>query len=158
MPRSDKGRPSLTIDYAASGVWTEATRPNINRALLCNTGTAEAKHIAISDLIVDSGARCRFADVNELPAGDTVAIEPIWYDRIAEERVQVQRGTLTQALSKAVVQAALRGRRQRKQWALCLEYEDLRGRRFLTLCEIQLVQLPLELGTVRLAEIEQPAG
>jgi hypothetical protein len=161
VPRFDQERPALTIDYAVSDVWT-GVAPN-HPVLLRNSGTTDARRIAISDLMVDTRARCRFAEVNDLPAGHTVAIDPVWQDQpvgqdhVVQQRAAAWTGTLTGILSKAVVGEVLAGRRPRGHWAVCLEYESAGGRSFLTVCEIRLRRLPLELGVVRLVDIEPEA-
>jgi hypothetical protein len=152
VPRFEQERPALTIEYVASKVWTGVA--SNHPVMLRNSGTSEATHIAISDLTVDTRLRCRFVEVNDLPAGHAVAIEPLWHDQIVQQRIEVGRGTLTAVLSKAVVQAVLAGRRLRGHWAVCLEYESASGGCFLTVCEIRLRHLPLELGVMTLVDVE----
>jgi hypothetical protein len=89
-PRFDQQRPALTIDRGVTDVWTGVA--SNHPIVLRNTGTTVARRIAIS---VDGRARCRFAEVNDLAAGRTVTIEPVWHGEIVQHRIRVGRGTLT---------------------------------------------------------------
>lgn len=155
MSLSDRKRPRLALDYAATDVWLQPREPLPgNRALLRNIGSAGALQITISDLIVGRDERCRFAGIHEMAAGSSLSLEHVWCDHISEGEIHARPARLTEVLSKAVVRAALAGRRPRRHWTLWIDYTDAGGARYVNLCEIRLRQLPLELEVVRLAEVE----
>jgi hypothetical protein len=144
-------QPALILDYAASGLWERPGPAGWHPpARLHNAGTREARSISISDLTLDAEGTCRFPAPSRLPPGARFDIEWVRHRGAAGGRGPMPRRMLTALLSRAAVRQVLGGVRSIMPWTLQVRYEDARGRRYVSVCRIDAVSLPLALaaGTV----------
>jgi len=150
-------RPVVVMDYSADDVWMCPVSDRVRRpARLRNTGAAKATRVAISDLILNESCWCCFAGVTQIDVGETVEIEPVWY--YSATGGGARPAMLTQLISKTVVGGVLAGRKPAMRWRVHIDYEDSHRTRYVSVCEIQVSRLPLEVRslTTAFAQMARP--
>jgi len=142
-------RPFVVLKYCSGSVWT---RPPAARrtsdARLENASPADAYDVTVSSITVDDGNDYRFVKVPALPREEALPLERC---------IQPTEPSLTQAISRSVVNRVLAGHHPVMRWPVRISYRDDAGRAYATCCEIRVIRLPLEIGSA-VVECEEEAA
>jgi hypothetical protein len=104
-----------------------------------NVTSAPAYDIHLSDLTLDDETRYRFDRVEALQPGEARSLDSLLQPRAA---------SLTQIISRHIVERALTGRPPISGWPMRIAYRSKRGREYETCCEIRITHLPLGIASV----------
>jgi hypothetical protein len=146
---SRRRRPLVVLEYVARDIWSpRAPACAAAPPVIHNTSAHDAWNIVLSDVLLDTEARCSFLPIPRLRGGEAQSLERVSYDIIVSGRVERYQTSLTAAVSKTVVRQFLAEREAVKNWRLTINYEDKRGYRYLTACELAVWELPLQLRSI----------
>lgn len=141
--------PDVEVRSLTSNLWVSNDARAKAGAWLTNVGAEAARNVAITDLILDDGVRCRFRPFGRLEPGQSARIGTVLCD--IRGRGRVEEATLAALISRTVVRRALAGDAsggRSLRWTLAITYEDATERRYITQCDIEVVELPLSLRAV----------
>ena len=142
----DAVRPLVVLEYAARDIWNPAAPPSTaSLPIVRNTSAHDAWNVVLSDILLDADTRCRFPFIPRLRAGEARAIERVSSDNVVNGRIERHPTSLTTAVSQAVVRRLLARREAITNWRMTIDYEDRLRDRYLTVCELAVWELPLEL-------------
>jgi len=135
--------PVISVRCRASNVWISSEARAKAGVWLKNVGVEEARHVTITDLMIDGAVRCRFRALGHLEPGATVSLDPVTCSTAGGG--DVEQTTLTALVSRTIVRQVLAGRQPQRRWVLQVTYENVHRRRYATRFAIEVVSFPLTL-------------
>jgi hypothetical protein len=142
-------RPFVVLTFSSGRLWTDPTaaRAAEHQPRLENTSLVDAYEIDVSPLVVDGEAEFHFARLPALPGGADWPLDAC---------IRPLEPTLAGAISRSIVKRVMDGSRPSGGWPIRITYCDDEGREYMTVCEIRIARMPLELTTTIVSRGEAP--
>lgn len=141
-------RPFVTLKFSSGSLWTHPASAHAARhqPRLENESLVDAYEIDVAPVLVDGEAEFHFARLPALPGGADWPLDAC---------IRPIEPTLAGAISRSVVKRVVKGRRPSGRWPIQISYRDDEGREYVTVCEIRIIRLPLELTTTIVSRGEE---
>jgi hypothetical protein len=144
-------RPFVVLKFSSGSLWTNPACAHAieHQPRLENESLVDAFEVDVSPVVVDGEAEFHFARLPALPGGADWPLDAC---------IRPIEPTLAGAISRSVVKRVMNGDRPTARWPIQITYRDDEGREYVTVCEIRVVRMPLQLTTTIVSRGEEPTA